>query len=173
MPEWLRQLLPESWSVSDLAIFGGILFLVTTVGSIGLVFFVVTRLPADYFRGPRPPRLWPRLPWWLRGGLILLKNLIGWLLIALGILMSLPGVPGQGLLTILIGTMAIDFPGKRKLEQWLVRRPGMRAAIDRLRIQMGRPPLLLDDADAPSPVNASATTDAPSPVNTSAERTHR
>jgi hypothetical protein len=30
--------------------------------------------------------------------------------------MSVPGVPGQGLLTILLGVMLLDFPGRRSLE---------------------------------------------------------
>ena len=39
------------------------------------------------------------------------KNMAGVLLVVLGILLSLPGVPGQGILTILLGIMLLDFPG--------------------------------------------------------------
>src|SRR5262245_3005131 len=34
---------------------------------------------------------------------LLAKNFVGYVLVVLGVVMSLPGVPGQGLLTILIG----------------------------------------------------------------------
>ena len=44
------------------------------------------------------------------------KNALGIMLVLLGILMSIPGVPGQGILTILLGIMLIDLPGKRALE---------------------------------------------------------
>ena len=39
------------------------------------------------------------------------KNILGLFLVALGVVLSLPGVPGQGLLTILLGIMLLDFPG--------------------------------------------------------------
>ena len=62
---------------------------------------------------------------------------------ALGALLSLPGIPGQGLLTILIGLILLDFPGKRGLERRLVSRPSVLAAINRLRARFGRPAMEL------------------------------
>ena len=35
------------------------------------------------------------------------------LLVLLGLVMALPGIPGQGLLTMIVGITMIDFPGKR------------------------------------------------------------
>jgi hypothetical protein len=72
------------------------------------------------------------------------KNVAGWLLIALGIVLSLPGVPGQGLLTVLLGVMLVDFPGKDRLEQKLLSRPGIINTINRLRGRFGKPALELD-----------------------------
>jgi hypothetical protein len=72
------------------------------------------------------------------------KNLLGAFLVLLGIVLSLPGVPGQGILTILIGVMLLDFPGKRDLERKLVSRPKVREGIDRLRQRFGKPPLVLE-----------------------------
>jgi hypothetical protein len=66
------------------------------------------------------------------------------LLIALGIVLSLPGVPGQGLLTVLLGVMLVDFPGKDRLEQKLLSRPGIINTINRLRGRFGKPALELD-----------------------------
>ena len=37
----------------------------------------------------------------------------GGLLILLGLVMALPGIPGQGVLTMIVGLTMIDFPGKR------------------------------------------------------------
>jgi hypothetical protein len=73
-----------------------------------------------------------------------LKNLLGLGLVALGLLLSLPGIPGQGLLTGLIGIMLLDFPGKRRLERKLVGMPRVLAAINRLRHRYGKVPLVLD-----------------------------
>jgi hypothetical protein len=75
---------------------------------------------------------------------ILGKNLLGAVLVLLGIVLSLPGVPGQGILTILLGVMLLDFPGKRDLERKIVGRPKVREAIDRLRKRFGKQPLVLD-----------------------------
>jgi hypothetical protein len=58
--------------------------------------------------------------------------------------MSLPGVPGQGVLTILLGIMLLDFPGKRGLEASIVRRPRVLHAINSVRGRFDKPPLFLD-----------------------------
>ena len=68
-----------------------------------------------------------------------MKNLLGVVLVALGIVMSLPGVPGQGILTILLGIMLLDFPGKRNLEHKMVSRPQVLNAINKLRHRFGKP----------------------------------
>jgi hypothetical protein len=72
------------------------------------------------------------------------KNVLGFILVVVGIMLSLPGVPGQGILTILIGIMLLDFPGKRELERRIVSCPGLFQAINALRRRFGKPPLVLD-----------------------------
>lgn len=121
------------------------LFVLTFTASIAITAFVLVRLPADYFRGPVGHTLFgeqhPILRWAWKIG----KNAFGIGLVLLGIVLSVPGVPGQGILTILLGLMLVDFPGRRKLEQRLVRWPRVRRSIDRLRLRFGRPPLILDE----------------------------
>jgi hypothetical protein len=58
--------------------------------------------------------------------------------------LSIPGVPGQGILTILLGIMLLDFPGKRKLEHKIVSRPKVLSTINKLRHRFGKPALVLD-----------------------------
>lgn len=53
-------------------------------------------------------------------------------------------LPGQGLLTILIGLLLLDFPGKRAVELRLVRRPAIRGFLDRMRQKRGVPPFVLE-----------------------------
>jgi hypothetical protein len=95
---------------------------------------MLVRLPPDYFTSRRPPpptSLWGKVGW----------NLLGGALVILGIALSVPGVPGQGVLTILAGLILMDFPGKRRLLLAVLRRGPVRAVVDRLRARNGRPPL--------------------------------
>jgi hypothetical protein len=62
----------------------------------------------------------------------------------LGIILSLPGVPGQGILTILLGLIFLDIPGKRPLEARIIRRPAVLSAINKLRARYDKPPLIVD-----------------------------
>ena len=39
----------------------------------------------------------------------------------------------------------MDFPGKRRLERWLVSRPTVLNTINRLRQRYGKPPLVLEN----------------------------
>jgi hypothetical protein len=122
----------------DLAI-GAALFVLTTVGSLGIATAVIVRMPADYFVGKRGGA---KTHW----GWALLRNLFGALLVVLGAVLSIPGVPGQGLLTILVGVVLLDIPGKHAIERRLVARPAVRSALDRIRARFGRPPF-----EAPPP----------------------
>ena len=114
-------------------------------GSVAVTILALIRIPADYFRGPFPPEntRWKHsvLRWTVR----LLRNAIGWFLVLLGVILSLPGVPGQGLLTILIGLMLVEFPGKRRMEQRFVRLPRVRDSVNALRGRFGHGPLQLDE----------------------------
>lgn len=93
---------------------------------------LVVRMPADYFTASRRRRLafydqhWA-LRWAVRGA----KNLLGAVFIAAGVVMLF--APGQGLLTIVVGVLLVDFPGKYRLERWLVTRPTVWRAINWLR----------------------------------------
>ncbi len=121
-----------------------LLFLVTFAVSLAIVSFIMVRIPADYFKEDHPRELLPDKHPALRLLAVVVKNLLGIVLVALGIVMSVPGVPGQGILTILLGIMLLDFPGKRKLEYKLVSRPQVLNAINKLRHRFGKPPLVLD-----------------------------
>jgi hypothetical protein len=124
------------------------LSVVMFLAALVLVPWVVIRLPADYFAGPRRDRsryLWRRPVLriaWLAG-----KNLAGVLLVLAGIAMLV--LPGQGILTILIGVTLMDFPGKYRVERWIVQWPPVLGAINALRRRAGRGPLQFDSAQAP------------------------
>jgi hypothetical protein len=117
-----------------------ILSVASALVSVGVTVFVLLRLPADYFCRERRTFSAGGPLTAGRVALLLLKNLAGWLLVVLGIVLSVPGVPGQGLLTVLMGLMLVDFPGKYRLERWIVRRGPVRKGIDAVRKRYGREP---------------------------------
>ena len=71
------------------------------------------------------------------------KNLVGVLVVAIGLLLALPGVPGPGLPIALLGIILVDFPGKRQLVQKLLRVPRVIGNINALRVYLGKPPLVI------------------------------
>lgn len=120
---------------------GVLVFLGTFLLNLGIVSVVLVKLPKDHFKKTRSVTGSNAT---IRVLKVIGKNVAGWLLIALGIVLSLPGVPGQGLLTVLLGVMLVDFPGKDRLEQKLLSRPGIINTINRLRGRFGKPALELD-----------------------------
>jgi hypothetical protein len=123
---------------------GVLLFLVTFSISLLIVAVVVVRIPAGYFKSDYPRKVLPNHHPAIRFLAVVGKNLLGVLLVALGIVLSLPGVPGQGILTILLGIMLLDFPGKSTLERKLVCRPQVLKTMNKLRHRFGKPKLVLD-----------------------------
>jgi hypothetical protein len=136
-----RYLKTLPWSLKTLLALG--VFVLTFVVSLGAVAAVIVRLPAEYFRDDYVSPL-AEQHFVMRWTGWIVKNAVGALLVLLGLLLSLPGVPGQGLLTILIGVMLLNFPGKRRLERRLVSLPRVLAAINALRARFGKPALSLD-----------------------------
>ena len=112
------------------------------VGSSIAVPWLVVRIPADYFVDRRHlvDRWQPRHPL-VRIAFLTTKNLCGVVLVLAGVAMLV--LPGQGILTILIGLMCLDFPGKFALELWFVRQPRVLGAINWMRAKAHRPPLEL------------------------------
>ena len=116
------------------------------LGGLSLLMFVVTlvvfplviiHLPEDYFVRDRrdPARQTRRHPAvWLV--LTVLKNILGVALVAAGLAMLV--LPGQGLLTMLIGVTLVNFPGKYALERRIVSRPSVANTLNRIRESAGR-----------------------------------
>jgi hypothetical protein len=144
MLEWLMEILSPFDLTWSKVLWGLGLFLVTFIGSTVVAAWLLIRLPATYFCDAYPRDTWGgRHPGrrWLS---LLLKNLLGVLLLVLGGVMALPLIPGPGLLLLVLGVILLDVPGKRRLEQWLVRRATVRRAMNRLRQRCGKPPLVVE-----------------------------
>lgn len=137
MPPWLEL----NRDLVDL-----VMFVSLAISLLGLIAvpWAIVRIPADYFLGPRPPRLpWADAHPVLRALLTLTKNALGILLLLAGIAMLV--LPGQGLLAILVGAMLVDFPGKRPMELALIRKKRVHAVLNWVRRRAGRGPLLVDE----------------------------
>ena len=126
-----------------------ILALVIGVVPALIIFKVLIRLPEYYFirkeQDKDPAKRRPAM----HLGLFALKNFAGVCILLAGAVMSLPLVPGPGLVAMLIGLSLVTFPGKRKLELRLLRAPLALDTINWLRAKRGRPALLLP-GDQPS-----------------------
>ena len=120
------------------------LFVASLAVSFGAIAIVMVKIPPNYFSTHYERDFLPDSPWLVRWGAVILKNVFGVFLILLGIVLSLPGVPGQGILTILLGIIMLDIPGKRPIEAKIIQRPAVLAAINKLRARYNKPPLVVD-----------------------------
>jgi len=121
-----------------------IVSMVFFVGSLIAIPFILVRLPADFF-DIRVPRPWMENHHpFLRVLGHLMKNIVGLVFVFVGFLMLF--LPGQGILTMLIGITLLEFPGKRHLEAKLIGQPTVLNAINGMRQKFGKPPLIIAPA---------------------------
>lgn len=118
--------------------------IIAFIATLVAVPLLVVRIPPDYFaHGRRPRKQWADRHPLVRGVLLAGKNLLGYVLLVAGIAMLV--LPGQGILTMLLGFILVDLPGKYRFERWLVTRPPVLRAINRLRQRAGHDPLVLEE----------------------------
>jgi hypothetical protein len=142
MIDWVTEQLQRfSLTGGELAL-GALLFVLTLVVSFGIVLLVLVRLPHDHLclHEGAPHRHGPRPHWCWR----LARNVLGALLVVLGLVLALPGVPGQGLVTIFAGVLLLDFPGRLTLLRKIMAQEVVLHTVNRLRARFGRPPLVID-----------------------------
>lgn len=105
--------------------------------------WIVVRLPDDYFvKEKRVPLLTKTVGSPLSILFLILKNCLAVILLLAGIVMLV--TPGQGLLTILIGVLMLDFPGKYRVERWMVRIKPVLTSINWLRRRKAKNELKID-----------------------------
>jgi hypothetical protein len=115
------------------------MFLVSVI----LVPVFVQILPADYFtkRKIRSKPDWVPFP--LHVLYLVVKNLVGIVLIVLGLAMLV--LPGQGLITLIVGIILTDIPGERQAFLFVLRRTPVLKGMNWLRERKGIPPFQLPD----------------------------
>ena len=102
------------------------------IASFVLIPWMLVHIPSDYFSYEKRQKYqWGNCPPIIRLVLLLIKNILGILFVISGIIMLL--IPGQGIITIIIGIILMDFPYKYNIEQWIISRPAILKAINQLR----------------------------------------
>jgi hypothetical protein len=144
MSELLDGIRAHAIAIGWLSVLSAVMFF----GSLLAMPWLLARMPADYFLRQRhyADRWRPRHPLW-RITFLAIKNLIGIMLVLAGVAMLV--LPGQGILTILVGLVFLDFPGKFRLERWLIQQPPVMRAVNWMRAKAKRPPLEMPDRDRP------------------------
>lgn len=130
------------WIGAHKGLFVGVSVL-TFVGTLLLMPILVVRIPADYFVQSRRETAFAKSHPVVRMTFLILKNGLGVVLLLVGLVLSLPFVFGQGVLTMLVGISLLDLPGKRRLELAIIRREPVHKSLNWIRHKAGRPPLQL------------------------------
>lgn len=104
--------------------------------SVLLLPWLISFIPTDYFKQANTVEHDNNMLW---RPINIVRNLLGFLIVLAGIAMLV--LPGQGALTILVGIGVMNFPGKYKLERWLITRPGVLQALNWIRQKVKKPPL--------------------------------
>ncbi len=113
----------------------GVISAVTFVFSLLMLPWLIGRIPADYFTRPRDPHRWHVM---LEPHAIL-RNLLGLPIVMAGIAMLV--LPGQGILTIMVGLGIMNFPGKFEIEKWVITRRGVLKTLNWVREKERHPPI--------------------------------
>lgn len=141
MLDWLAQHVLPRLTWANL-LYGFVMLVVAFAVSSLLAGVVLVKMPANYFHSSYGRNFWGGRNRALRLTGFVAKNVLGAVLVLLGLVMTV--APGPGLVTILLGVTLLDFPGKRRLELSLVSRPSVLGAINGVRAKFNQPPLILD-----------------------------
>lgn len=121
----------------------GILSFVALFVSISVIPFIIIRIPANYFNHNKRHSL----PWSGQhplAQLLLLfaRNILGLILITIGFILLF--LPGQGILTILVGVLLLNFPGKFRFERWLISQPAILKSVNWLRLRNNKTAIIIN-----------------------------
>ena len=133
----------QTW-ISDHRTLVSVLSTLSIIGILASLFFaplIVAQIPADYFSSNKrvSPVKQNHLAWYCL--IFVVKNLFGVALTIMGLIMLV--TPGPGFVFLTIGLILTNYPGKYRLERWLVRRPSVLSSLNWMRKKKGKPPLIL------------------------------
>ena len=108
--------------------------------------WLVAKIPEDYFLHRKRKNTLPltKAAFVRYLFLRLARNLVGLILLAGGFLMLF--IPGQGILTMVMGLILIDYPGKYSVEKAIIGYPAVFKGLNWLRARVHKPPLRKHDS---------------------------
>lgn len=118
------------------------------VASLAAMPWLLVRIPPGYFMTDKHPHPWADRHPLIRTTFLVAKNLLGIVLVLLGVLMLV--LPGQGILTIIVGLLLMNFPGKHRLLLWTISRPAVLRSVNWVRAKAGHEPLVVPNVTAES-----------------------
>jgi hypothetical protein len=133
--DWIRTNGSVFWLLSTVSVF-------MFVATLSALPFIVARIPEDYFMREEEssPEGYSNHPL-LRHVFMIARNIVGIIFILAGIGMLF--LPGQGIVTILIGILLTTFPGKRRLLLKIVKQHQVLDTLNWMRRKAHKPPLRL------------------------------
>ncbi|MGD9660403.1 MAG: hypothetical protein AB7U63_03945 [Porticoccaceae bacterium] len=124
----------------EMLLWVGIASAATFFVSLASLPWLVAQIPADYFNHDRrEPTQWKKRHPLLRAALLIMKNLLGYVLFVGGVIMLF--IPGQGILTLAMSLLLMDYPGKYHLERRIVAIPAVFRGLNWLRAKRKARPL--------------------------------
>lgn len=141
MPDWIADNQAVLFWIAGASV-------VMFVATLAMGPWLILRIPPDYFTHARrpPSRMADHHPVW-RTTIRVLRAVLAVVCLVAGLAMLV--LPGQGLLTLLMAFLLMEFPGKYRFEQALIRRQRMLRAINAVRRKRGKDPLLAPPAKTP------------------------
>ena len=119
---------------------GGLSVLILVFSIAGMGWFIA-QIPEDYFiHNKRQAKHWNKYSSQARIAIIIFKNIFGGIMLLGGLFLLV--LPGQGLLTMIIGLLLIDYPGKFQLEQKIISIPSIFRSLNWFRAKARKPNLL-------------------------------
>ncbi len=110
------------------------------LGSLCTIPVILIKIPADYFSSlETKSRIDVRDLSFFRLLYLIFKNMVGIAFILAGLIMLL--LPGQGILTIIVGMSLLNFPGKYSLVRNIIRNKTILNTINKLRSKADKPPI--------------------------------
>jgi archaellum biogenesis protein FlaJ (TadC family) len=108
--------------------------------------WLVAKIPEDYFLHRKRKKTLPLTTVAFARYLFLrlARNLVGLILLAGGFLMLF--IPGQGVLTMVMGLILVDYPGKYSVEKAIIGYPAVFKGLNWLRARAHKPPLRKHDS---------------------------
>jgi len=141
---YLKDLLQFMETHNELIIWVSSISFALFVGTLISIPFIIVKLPSDYFIKDKnlARRFCQNKP--LLGVIIIgFKNIFGLIFLLMGFIMLF--IPGQGILTMLIGYSMLDFLNKRKLIYKIARRPSIYNFINKTRKKYDKEPIRLKE----------------------------